>query len=176
MPGHCDCLQISRQRFCEVSYRAPARWYGSSLAWRVAVEAAARRAYGAKLHVAEEPGKVEYRIALDVHGPNALVDITIAFYAEPPYATYGLPAEDYPRVWAERGLSSKHRMPDDSLCLYYPHDPSSRRWTADKGLLDLLDLVVDHLGYEAFWRATGGEGGGVWPGDEAPHGFPGEAA
>lgn len=155
----------------------PVRWYGTSPAWRVAAEAGVRRAYGDHLRVTEWPGRLEYRIALDVRGPNELVEVTVVFYADPPYETYGLAPSDYPRVWAERGQGSKHRMPDDdALCLYYPLDPPQRRWTADTGLLDLLDIVVDHLGYEAYWRATGGPAGGVWRGDEAEHGFEQEAA
>jgi hypothetical protein len=124
------------------------------------------------LEVVEGPYALEYRVPLDVTGPNDLIDTTIAFYSKPSYQTYGLSAQDYPRVWAQRGLPSKHRMPDDdALCMYYPNDPRQHRWTADKGLLDLLDLIVDHLGFEAYWRATGGHDGGVWPGAEAEHGF-----
>jgi len=152
-------------------------WYGSSPAWRVAIEAEARRIHGDTLQVVEGPYALAYRIKLDVRGPKDLVSVVIVFYAQPPHDTYGLPAQDYPRVWAERGMSSKHRMPDDdALCLYYPGDPSSRRWTAGKGLLDLLDLIVDHLGYESYWRATGGHDGGIWLGDEAEHGFLQKAA
>jgi hypothetical protein len=80
-------------------------------------------------------------------------------------------------VFAEHGQPSKHRMPGDgALCLYYPDDPPDRRWIADKGLLDLLYLVVDHLLAEQYWRATGGLEGGVWMFDEAAHGFTQEAA
>lgn len=115
---------------------------------------------------------LKYRIALDVRGPNDPTDIVVRFYDYPPYETYGLAPADYPRVFAEPGMASKHRMPDDdALCLYYPLDPPWRRWTADKGLLDLLDLIADHLGFEAYWRATGGDDGGIWVGDEAEHGF-----
>jgi hypothetical protein len=75
-------------------------------------------------------------------------------------------------VYAERGRASKHRMPgDDALCLWFPRDAPRRRWTHDKGLLDLLDIVVRHLLLEDHWRATGGWDGGVWDGDEAEHGF-----
>ena len=154
----------------------PLRWYGTSPAWRVALEAAARREYGSRIHVTEGRGTLQYRIALDVRGPNDLVDVAIDFYLSPVYDTFGLSPQDYPRVWAEPGLPSKHRMPDDALCLYYPMDPAERRWTADKGLLDLLYLIVDHLVYEAHWRATGGSNGGQWLGDEASHGLPQEPA
>lgn len=152
-------------------------WYGSAPAWRIAMEAQARRLYGKNLLIVEGPFALAYQIDLDVRGPNDLVAITVVFYAKPTYHTYGLHPEDYPRVWAERGLPSKHRMPDDdALCLYYPLDPSTHRWTARKGLSDLLDIVVDHLGYESYWRATGGTDGGVWLGDEAEHGLVTKAA
>lgn len=154
-------------------WRPPPYWYGASPPWRDRVESSARRVHRNRLHVSVRRGRIEYRIALDIRGPNDLVEVLVVFYAEPPYSTYGLHPQDYPRVWAERGLPSKHRMPDDdALCLYYPKDPVERRWTADKGLLDLLDLIVDHLNYETYWRASGGHNGGEWLGDEVEHGFP----
>ena len=103
--------------------------------------------------------------------------VTISFYDTPPYNCYGLPPADYPRVHAEPGALSPHRMPsDDALCLWYPLDPAERRWTADKGLLDLLDIITSHLLWESHWRLTGGVTGGIWAGDEAAHGLAGEAA
>lgn len=148
-------------------------WYGSSTVWRYALEAAAGRAFRDALEVTETPGMVEYRVLMDIRGPNDLVLITVKFFARPPYETYGLPPADYPRVFAEPGQASKHRMPDDALCLYYPDDPPQRRWTADKGLLDLLYIAADHLLYEDCWRISGGPDGGVWPSDEAEHGIHG---
>lgn len=160
-----------------MSETRPVSWYGNAPWWRVALEARARRVYGESLTVTEWPGQLEYRVALDVRGPAELVEVRVLFYADPPYQTWGLDPSDYPRVFAERYRPSKHRMPDDdALCLYYPRDPEWRRWTADKGLLDLLDLIVDHLCCEDLWRATGGFEGGVWPGDEAEHGFAQEVA
>lgn len=178
-PGHPDyrpadwktLFQLNRQ------FGVPDSWYGLCPAWRIHLESTARREFGHRLQVVEGPYALEYRVPLDVVGPTDLIDASVVFYAKPSYDTYDLPAQDYPRVWAQRGLPSKHRMPvDDALCLYYPDDPPQHRWTADKGLLDLLDLIVDHLGYEAHWRATGGDGDGIWLGDEAEHGFAGEAA
>lgn len=152
-------------------------WYGSSPAWRVALEATARRGLLAdRLTVTGHRGLVEYRALMDLRGPNDLVPITVQFYDNPPYATFGLNPADYPRVFAEPGRPSKHRMPDDALCLYYPKDPPARRWTADKGLLDLLYTAADHLLYEDYWRTTGGTDGGVWLSDEVEHGLPGVAA
>jgi hypothetical protein len=172
------CRQMEQRALFEaLTDDRPVSWYGSSPAWQVALEASARRMYGTALRLRLWPNALEYRIALDVHGPNDLTEVVVMFYGRPLYDAFGLAPKDYPRVWAERGMASKHRMPDDgALCLYYPLDPAWRRWTADKGLLDLLDLIVDHLGYEAYWRATGGHDGGVWLGDEAEHGFTQEAA
>jgi hypothetical protein len=62
-------------------------------------------------------------------------------------------------------------MPDDGLCLFFPHDPPDQRWRAKHGLLCLLDLVRNHLFYELHWRATD-----RWLGPEAPHGFDGARA
>lgn len=153
-------------------------WYGQDPRWRLAVEAQARAVFGRALTVTELPGRqLVYRIAIDVHGPAQLTDVTIVFADEPAWDCYGLAPCDYPRVFAEYGAPSKHRMPGDgALCLYYPDDPRERRWTADKGLLDLLDLVVDHLLAEQYWRATGGHNGGIWMFDEAEHGFEQDAA
>ncbi len=147
----------------------PAQWYGSDPAWQLPLEATARRTYGDALQVQLAAGRLTYTIELEVLGRLHRVPVTIRFYASPPYDCYGLPPADYPRVHAEPGAVSPHRMPtDDALCLWYPRDPPERRWTADKGLLDLLDIITSHLLYEAHWRATGGD----WAGDEAAHGFP----
>jgi hypothetical protein len=143
----------------------------------VALEARARREYGAGLSVRSDAGRLTYTIALGVPGRIHPVQVTISFYDRPPYNCYRLPPADYPRVHAEPGALSPHRMPsDDALCLWYPLDPAERRWTTDKGLLDLLDIIASHLLYEAHWQATGGPAGGVWAGDQAAHGFAEEAA
>lgn len=177
-PKQAACLRLQWRAFFEaMNDTRPVSWYGNAPAWRLALEAQARREFGDALTITEWPGQLEYRISLDVRGPSQPVDVRVVFHADPPYETYGLAPCDYPRVFAERYRPSKHRMPgDDALCLYYPRDPEWRRWTADKGLLALLDIVVDHLGFEDIWRATGGFDGGVWPGDEAEHGFAQDAA
>ena len=120
---------------------------------------------GARLRIYKHKG-------LYVPGRVELVPVRIEFHERPSYQTYGLAPQDYPRVFADPGAVSKHRMPDDdALCLYYPNDPAERRWTAPDGLVALLNIISNHLFCELRWRNTGGPDGGVWLLDEAPHGF-----
>ena len=121
-----------------------------------ALEARARREYGSGCRRAwRRPAHVPTRSRRA--GRLNPVPMTISSTTRPPYDCYGLPPADYPRVYAEPGAPSPHRMPsDNALCLWYPLDPAERRWTADKGLLDLLDIITSHLLYEAYWRVTGG--------------------
>ena len=114
---------------------------------------------------------------IDIPGRRDPVPIRIEFHERPDYDTYGLPAIDYPRVLADPGATSKHRLPGDALCLWFPRDPDDRRWNHSHGIVPLLNLTRNHLLFEDHWRATGGHGGagrreGEWLGDEAPHGFP----
>jgi hypothetical protein len=172
---HCE--QMSWRKVLRQMAALPGIWYGSSPQWQLEVETDARAVFVRRLTVQRLPDRLVYRVRLDIRGPADIVEVVIVFYADPPYETYGLPAQDYPRVWAELGKASPHRMPtDDALCLWFPWDPPERRWTADKGLLDLLYIIEDHLLLEAHWRATGGRHGGVWAGEEAAHGFESEAA
>jgi hypothetical protein len=135
---------------CALPRLEPVRWYGSSPHWRIAVEAQARRHYGPRLHAHLAAGRLTYTVDLDVPGRIHPVPVMISFYDTPPYYCYRLPPVDYPRVHAEPGAASPHRMPDDdAMCLWYPADPHERRWTANKGLLDLLDIITSHLLYEA---------------------------
>nr|AXV46179.1 hypothetical protein pA19BH1_p06 [Arthrobacter sp.] len=146
-------------------------WFGSRPSWRLPVERDAMRYYGSLLTVNQTANTLTYiHAGLRVSGRRELVPVAVEFYANPPYKTYGLDPADYPRVFADRGAASKHRMPDDSLCLYYADDPANRRWTSDQGLLNLLDLTGDHLFLEDYWRTTGGVHKGQWLGPEAPHG------
>jgi len=153
---------------------APTQWYGFQAEWWVPLERDARRRYGAALQRRLAATSITYRLdGLHVPGRAGEVPVEVRFYAVPPYDCYGLDAEDYPRVWADRDLPSPHRMPDRSLCLYYPLDPPERRWVARRdGLAVLFDLIADHLFCELHWRATGAVRHGEWVGDEAAHGFP----
>lgn len=70
-------------------------------------------------------------------------------------------------VYADGPNDSPHRYPDRNrhcLCIWYPHDPPSRRWTADDGLVALFAMAAAHLFKEAWWREHN-----EWLGDEAPH-------
>jgi hypothetical protein len=70
----------------------------------------------------------------------------------------------YPVVRAD-GPDSPHRFDRNGwLCLWYPDDPSERRWVFEDGLLALLNLIQAHLFREAWWRETA-----EWLGPEAPH-------
>jgi len=112
-----------------------------------------------------------YTLDLPVIGRDKPVPVRVELHRDPGYETFGLDPVDYPRVFADEGARSPHRMQDDSLCLYYPGDPVSRRWTADQGLDELLNLTARHLLAEDYWR----ENDEVWPFDEAAHGYPGAA-
>ena len=61
--------------------------------------------------------------------------------------------------------ASPHRYLDGSLCMWFPADPPAMRWQFDNGLLRLLEITVNHLFREAWWRETA-----EWLGPEAPHG------
>ena len=147
-------------------------WYGAQPAWCVPLEARARRTFGPNLTHRYLGDRLVYTVHdLDVPGAAAHVEVDVGFWARPPYSTYGLLPQDSPRVSAEPGLASPHRYPDDALCLWYPADPPERRWTSDKGLLDLVEIVRRHLFLERYWRMTGAHRGGEWLYEDAPHGF-----
>lgn len=148
-----------------LSNRAP--WYGADLAWRIPLENAAKRRYGRHLSFELSGGRLDYRLdQLEVTGRTEPVPVRISFFQRPYYSCGPLSPEDYPRVFADRGAASKHRMPgDDALCLYAIDDPEERRWRSRDGLLTLLDITADHLFAEEHWRTTT-----VWPLPEAPHG------
>ncbi|AMM34783.1 hypothetical protein SA2016_4131 (plasmid) [Sinomonas atrocyanea] len=149
-------------------------WYGADPVWRLPFQRNARRHYGHTVTAHLHPGYLIYRHeGLDIPGREEPVPVEIRFEASPLYDTYGLEPQDYPRVFADSGLASPHRMPDGSLCLFYPGDPPERRWTAEAGLLALLDLAGDHLFFETYWRHSGGHRGGRWLAPEAPHGYRG---
>jgi hypothetical protein len=148
-------------------------WCGATLAWWAPLDRDARHRFGPTLRHEYGYGKLTYYVdRLEVIGDPEPVDVEIRFYAEPSYDTYGLPPQDFPRVHAKSGASSKHRYGwDDALCLWQPDDPADERWTSDKGLLDLIEIIRRYLFLENYWRDTGGHHGGEWILEEAPHGL-----
>lgn len=157
-----------------------ARWYGEDIAFRSALEAAARRRYGRHLTVrlTEPPparaghpagvGDLVYQLDnIEVRGRHETTPVEVRFYAElpPPYRNI-IDASDYPHVFADRRKPSPHRLSDLSLCLYYPADPPELRWRSEMGLLALLDAAAEHLCFEDYWRRNKD-----WLGREAPHGI-----
>jgi hypothetical protein len=157
-----------------------ARWYGEEAAFRVALEAGARRRYGRHLTIEYlpdvawnlkfTPGPLVYIVdGIDVRGRVEAVPVEVQFHAKLPERIGRLiPAEDYPAVFADRGKPLKHRLGNGALCLYYPGDPPNMRWTASMGLLSLLEATAEHIYFEDYARAHGGQ----WLGVEAPHGVP----
>lgn len=142
-------------------------WWGSEAGWLYPLERAARLQYGPQLRRIERPNVLIYVVGLPVTARSERVRVRVEFHRYPPYPTYNLPPSEYPRVFADVGAKSPHRMLDDSLCLYHPSDPVERRWTPDKGLGELLNLVARHLFAEDYWRSSNHR----WPFDEAPHGL-----
>lgn len=147
--------------------------------WSLLLQRDAIRRAGDALIVVITPDVMTYQhTGVEVVGRRELVPVTIEFHRRPPYDCYGLAPEDYPRVLADAGARSPHRMPeDDRLCLWMPKDPPERRWTPQDGLQRLLDITAEHLFAEEHWRCTGGvdERGvevGQWPIPQAAHGVP----
>jgi len=69
-----------------------------------------------------------------------------------------------PSVYADGPSESPHRYGDGSLCMWYPWDPETARWTRRDGGAALLGHITAHLIREEWWRKTG-----EWVGDETPH-------
>lgn len=158
-------------------------WSGLDPMWQWSLEAGVRSRWPGDLEMAVlaeftwpdrmPSGVLEYRHrGLPVLGRIDPVPVVVRFHERPPYDCYGLRWHDYPQVYADIGAESPHRMGDDSLCLFFPWDPPSRRWRYENGLEQLLDIVADHLHKELWWRHTGGHDGGEWAGPDAPHGMP----
>lgn len=73
-------------------------------------------------------------------------------------------------VTVDGSTESPHRRGETGLCLWRWDAPLENQWTPDEGLLALIQYVRLHLFREVYWRETGGHDGGIWAGDEAPHG------
>jgi hypothetical protein len=65
------------------------------------------------------------------------------------------PSRVPPIVMADGPRRSRHRYRwarPTSLCIWYPRDPDSQRWTLKEGLHGLVDRARVHLLKEAWWR------------------------
>lgn len=94
--------------------------------------------------------------------PN--IPVLVEFHEFPLYPTYGRHPRDYPRVYADLGAASPHRLGGDALCIYYPDDPPDRTWQHSDGLALLFNLAANHLFFEEYWRENH-----IWLNDEAGH-------
>ncbi len=131
--------------------------------WQILMDSEARREHPGDITLElsgsvpprERSLKLVYRHrGLRVRGLGRRVPVEVQFWEKPYYNTFGLPALDYPRYFADPGAKSKHRMPDDSLCMWFPPDPPEKRWLHTDGLAMLLRLTANHLLCEAAWRQT----------------------
>lgn len=70
-----------------------------------------------------------------------------------------------PKVWILNPSivdDAPHRYPDQSLCLYYPHD---RSWSPAKHIFKtIIPWTSEWLAYYEVWCLTG-----IWYGKEVPH-------
>lgn len=106
--------------------------------------------------------------SVEVQARVVPIEVTVVFERQRHFGGLRLvDGRDFPAVYADAYDESPHRYSDGSLCLYYPLDPESRRWTSGKGLRSLISLAADHLFFEDWHRQTG-----EWIAAEAPHGFP----
>lgn len=181
-------IQSSHGWGCVLDLGSPPRrpWVGADPAWQIALEQDAKRLFPGQvtstmtcaLEFPGSPRLLTYRHAgLCVDGRIDRVPVEVQFHEAPNYLTYGLDPLNYPRVFADPGAASKHRMADDALCVWYAGDWPWHRWRHTDGLGYLFQLVADHLLQEAWWRETGAdEDTAEWLGAEMPHGFPEDRA
>jgi len=132
-------------------------WY-QDVRQRVRFERSARTAY---------PG---LRSSSTGRGLNASVTYTVTVDVpeyEPRRLTISMSNSFEPilnGVVADGPTDSPHRYPGAKLCMWYPSDPTDRRWVADDGLRTLIEHARIHLFKEAWWRETR-----EWLGSQAPH-------
>lgn len=102
------------------------------------------------------------------HADEYIATVPVAGYASRRVtAVVDRRAPDLVRVYADGPKRSKHRhagRDGTQLCIWHPHDPPNRRWTADEGIAVLFAMAAVHLFKEAWWRDTD-----EWLGEEAPH-------
>ena len=135
--------------------RSGGPWYGDERRCLV-FELGARQQFPDLRRSTALGGGLTYRVNLDVPYYEQR-QVEVSFARDQPL---------FPKVSVD-GPSSPHRYKDDTLCIWYPWDPTDERWLIDDGLCELLGAIVLHLFREAWERETG-----EWPGPEAPHSPP----
>jgi hypothetical protein len=133
---------------------------------RLRFEAAAKAEFGEAIKP-QKIGKgwgseIRYVLKVDVpeYDEERRLTISLRNFAEPSLG----------EVEVDGSTDSPHRRGERGLCLWRWDASSERQWTADEGLLALIQYCRIHLFQEEYWRETGGYEGGVWAGEEAPHG------
>lgn len=140
-------------------------WYGADPCFWYPLETHARRELRERYVFEYSAEVLRYRVySLVVPGDESVHDITIEFWRDPPYNTFGLLPQNYPRVFTNVVRPRKHAFDDDSLCIWHPQDAQSLRWTSDDGLLVLVEMIRRHLLLEIDFFFTG-----KWAIEDAPH-------
>jgi hypothetical protein len=153
-----------------IDYRDPSTlWFGIDPCFWYPLERDARRHLKEPLSVALGLDQLTYFVqGLRVPGDREPHNVRIEFHRVPPYDTYGLAPQDYPRVFTNVRRHRKHAFPGDgALCLWFPHDPIERRWVHALGLEVLIEMTRRQLLLELEFSITG-----RWPMEDAPHDFP----
>ncbi|MGH2965132.1 MAG: hypothetical protein ACRDMH_07100 [Solirubrobacterales bacterium] len=144
--------------------RKEAPWFHEFLT-RLRFEEAARKEYPSLQGMKAGKGKnaeIIYVIpvTLPIYGIQRTITISLANYTEPAFIG----------VTVDGPTDSPHRYGSGNLCMWHPGASWDARWTADEGLLGLIQYARIHLFREEYWRETGGRDGGIWAGSETPHG------
>ena len=132
-------------------------WFGDERA-RLTFEGSVKKAY--PLIGEGRPGfrlnkEYQYKLPLGIDPFQQRV-VTITF----PKTSY----PKSPKVIVDGPVDSPHRYSEGHLCLWYPGDEKTARWTHSDGLVVLIDLIRLHLIREAWWRESG-----EWAGPEILH-------
>jgi hypothetical protein len=169
-------VRLAQRPFHDPYADSPFGWYGVDPVFRTLVEKNLRDVTGfdAPVRISLDAYRLEYRFdGVQVPGDLDRHDLGVEFRPGTLGGwAAGFAPGDYPTVRTSVERPRKHHYPDESLCLWAPFDSPERRWWHGDGLHVLVEIVRRHLFYELHWWRTGGRKGGVWLGEEAPHGFP----
>jgi hypothetical protein len=153
-------------------------WYGVDAAFWYRLERGAKAHFAAiraeggrdRLHVLPSHEVLTYRVTgMKVDGDTDLHDITIEFHRNPPYPTGRLAPEDYPRITTSVDRKCHHQHAKQGLfrgglCLWKWDAPCDERWTSDRPLYELFEMVRRHLLMEEYYRRYK-----RWPMADIPH-------